>query len=176
MTDEVAPPIRFRWLGDHMEPVSTRDRQEADKYYVVGAVYKLAPWFDRSGVSHNHEFAFVEEAFDNLPEHLAPMFRDSTALRKWALCKAGFCSVRKTVYANSKAQAKDLYLALGGDYDYAVISDDLIAVTFMKAESQKRSKANAKRFQAQKTGIIEVLEDLLGVEPGSLVANAEQVA
>jgi hypothetical protein len=174
MTDAIAPPILFRWDGSGMVPLPGRYAEEADRYFVIGRVYRMTEWLDRSDKSHKHEFAELREAFRNLPEHWARLFRTEDELRKYALCKAGFVDVKKTIVCPSKAFAADLYRQLAGDFDYAVIDGN--AVILMKAESQKRHRTVRKRFQEQKSGVLAVLEDMLGLEPGALSRNAGRAA
>jgi hypothetical protein len=172
MTERVAPPMLFAWDGECMVPVG-RYAQEADRYFVVGQRYRLAEHFERSQKSHNHMFAEVHEVWQNLPEHLVPLFPNEDALRKHALCRAGFCDV-DTIVAPSKAFAVELLQKLRHKYDYATINDKV--VTLMTAHSQKRMAANGKLFQAQKSAILEILAEMIGVTAQELADNTARAA
>ena len=82
-------PILYSWNGEAMIP-HRRFQAECDRTFVVGENYRLAIHEDRSTASHNHEFAFVAEAWAQLPEHLAEQFRTPEHLRKRALISAGY--------------------------------------------------------------------------------------
>jgi hypothetical protein len=168
----VAPPLAFRWEGDGFKPVG-RYAQECDRYFTVGVVYRLVEHFDRSGLSHRHEFAELREAFDNLPEHLAELFPNAEALRKFCLVKAGFCDAKQVV-CPSKAFAVDLHRQLSRDYDFAAVNGNV--VTFFTAHSQSYRAMDRKTFQASKTAILDVLAGLLGTSPKALSDNAERAA
>lgn len=167
-----SPPLLYRWEGDCWRPIG-RFAKEADRHFTIGETRKLAEVEDRSGPSHRHYFAELREAFLNLPEHLAERFVNEDDLRKFALCKAGFCDTKRIACA-SNADALNLFRTLGPDYDYATIEGK--AVTFFTAHSQSYRAADKATFKAQKDAVIGVLEDLIGVGPGELARNAREAA
>lgn len=65
-------------------------KKRCDATFTIGARYVLAPREERSSASHRHEFAWLREAWMNLPEHLAEQFPTETHLRKRALIEAGY--------------------------------------------------------------------------------------
>src|SRR5258708_5689576 len=94
-------PIAFEWDGEAMKPLQPK---LADKEYVVGERYTLAPFEQRSLATHNHEFAWLYEAWMNLPEALAEQYPSPEHLRKRALIDAGYYD-EVAIDAGSKAAA-----------------------------------------------------------------------
>lgn len=168
----VAPPIPFRWNGETMEPVG-RFGREADRYYVVGETYRLAPHRERSDKSHGHLFAEIHEAWQNLPEPWATLFPTEDRLRKYALVMAGFRS-EKVVVCPSRAFAAKLHRELIADYDWASVDGNVL--TLFTADSQSYRSADRRAFQAQKDGVLAVLAGLIGTTPETLASNAGRAA
>lgn len=169
---QVVPPIPFRWDGEHMTPVG-RFAREADRYYVVGESYRLVEHQDRSQASHNHYFAIVAEAWANLPEHMAERFATPDALRKYALCKAGYADATQLV-ASSKAEAVRIASFIGSDADLVTVNGNI--VTKLKAHSQSYQSMGKKAFQESKDAVLQICADMIGVTPEALASNAGRSA
>ena len=84
-------PELFTWDGEAMVP---RHPRRADQLFVVGETYPLIINEDRSVATHNHEFAWLREAWLNLPETLADLYPSPEHLRKRALIEAGYSTYR----------------------------------------------------------------------------------
>jgi hypothetical protein len=164
-------PMVFQWDGDAMIPRSPR---MADKTYVVGEVYTLVPHEDRSPASHSHEFAWLKEAWKNLPENLADLYPTPEALRKRALISAGYYD-ETIVDAGSAAAAIRVAAAFRQIDDFALVIVRGVHVIRRTAKSQSRRAMNKEEFQASKTAIIEIVSGMIGVKPGEL-ANASEAA
>ena len=162
-----AQPLPCRYEGEGEFRAVGRFAGQADEAYVIGEVYLLAPVEHRSEVSHRHEFAFVREAWLNLPEDLAERFPNEDALRKHALIKAGFCTVEERVCATAAEAARTRDWAKR-DNAYAFVIARGPVVLIHRAESQKKSAMGKERFQASKDGVLRVLSEMLGTEPGDL--------
>ena len=172
-TPNALPPLVYTWDGDGMVPMPGRFTALANDLFVVGQRYRLAEWLDRSQISHGHQFAFITEAWTNLPEPWATLIPTDGHLRKFALCRAGFCDTKSISY-NSRAEAVRTYDALRGDYDWAEVHGNV--VNLHKAHSQKRCYANGVRFQKMKQAILEICAELIGVAPEVLAGNAGKAA
>lgn len=174
MTD--IPPIKFQWDGEALVPSSGFWRREADHYLVVGQTYRMVEEQERSPASHRHEFAFVKEAWNSLPEHLEADYPSPEHLRKTALIRTGFCTMVQHPCA-TKAEADRLRATLGAYVDkYAIVQIDEErpnVVTVLTAESQSHHAMDRKRFQASKTAIMEFIGDMLGVDPAALASVGE---
>lgn len=165
-------PIQFDWDGEAMWP---RHQKVADRWYVVGESYWLEPHEPRSFKSHGHYFACVNEAWKNLPEQWAERFATSDHLRKWALIKAGYRDERTFVCA-SKAEALRLLAFVKATDEFAVYrSNDAVVIEY-KAKSQSQRAMGRKDFQASKDAVLDVLAEMIGVDPSTLGKNAGQAA
>lgn len=157
-------PIAFEWDGEVMKPLHPK---LADKEYVVGERYMLAPLEQRSEVSHRHEFAWLHEAWMNLPESLAEQYPSSEHLRKRALIDAGFYT-ETMVDAGTTAAAIRVCAAFENMDDFALVFVRGPIVIRRVAKSQSRRAMGAKEFQQSKTAIMDVIANMIGVEPDQL--------
>jgi hypothetical protein len=163
-------PILTRWTGEAFEPANAYQARIASQAYEVGQAVPMAPFEDRSRASHNHNFAWVAEAWNSLPEEHACQSWAATPehLRKYALIRTGFCNSTQVV-AGNHAAALRVAAAFRSLDEYALVTVDGQTVTHLIAQSQSMRAMGKRRFQESKTAILEYIADLLGVEPGVLV-------
>jgi len=161
---DIFPPQHFEWNGEAMIPLHPR---RADKTFVVGQRYSLVQHEERSSASHNHEFAWLKEAWQSLPEHLAERFPTSEHLRKWALIRAGY-SDSHTIVCSSKAEAARVAAFIRPMDEFAVVIVQNATVTRYTAKSQSKKAMGAKEFYESKERIMEVVARMLNVEPQEL--------
>lgn len=157
-------PLAFQWDGEAMKPLHPK---LADREYVVGERYTLAPFEQRSQVSHNHEFAWLHEAWMNLPERLAEQFPTSEHLRKYALIKAGYCTIKPMVCA-TRAEALRAMAYVKTLDEFSLVTVEGTIVQHCTALSQSRRAMGAKAFQDSKTKIMDIVAEMIGVEPDQL--------
>jgi len=132
-----------------------------------GEVVTLERREERSGPSHNHYFASVNEAWKNLPEHMAERWPTADHLRKWALIKAGYRDERSIVCA-SKAEASRVAAFIRPMDEYAVVTVREAVVTAYTAKSQSMKAMGKQDFQASKDAVLGIVSELLGVTPDQL--------
>lgn len=165
-------PLPFWWDGEAMQ-VRRGFQRQADATYCIGETYRLAPVEDRSEPSHRQEFAWLREAWANLPEALAAQHPTPEHLRKWALIQAGYCDT--TDYACMfKTEARRLAATLQqqtDDYAVVIVADAVVRV--LKPKSQSRRAMDKAEFQASKTAILEIVAALIEVEPATLQRQQE---
>lgn len=161
-------PQGFTWNGEAMVPRSPR---LADKAYTIGENYLLVTHEDRSTATHNHEFAWLKEAWLNLPENLSDQFPTPEHLRKRALIDAGFYD-ETVVDSGSKSAAVRVAAAFRQIDDFSLVFVRGVFVIRRTAKSQSRRSMNKQEFQASKTAIIEVVSNMIGVKPGELAGQA----
>jgi hypothetical protein len=161
---ESFPPMTFDWTGEAFVPLHPR---RADKYLTVGQRYTLAQHFERSTATHNHEFAWLSEAWQNIPEAMADRWPTPEHLRKWALIRAGY-SDSHTITCNSKAEAAKVAAFIRPIDEFAVVILSGPTVTRYTAKSQSRRAMGAADFQRSKEMIMEIIAKLIGVEPAAL--------
>lgn len=172
-------PIIFTCTDDGMVPLWRYDNLFKEQFE-AGKRYTLVEVQERSRKSHGHFFACVHDAWQSLPEHLAPRFPSDTHLRKFALIKTGFADITQIVVANNEEAMKLAGVHRRADR-YAVVSINDTVVTIATAHSQKVKRGDnggmdAKTFQASKDRVLDFLADMIEVESSDLIASAGQAA
>jgi hypothetical protein len=168
----MTPPLAFRWSVIAMMPLAPR---ATDQAFEVGRRYWLENVSPRSPATHNHFFALVSEAFDNLPEHLATRFADPDSLRKYALCMTGWRDERSIVCA-SKAEARRVAAFVAPMDAYAIVSVNEAMVVVWTARSQSMRAMGKRDFQRSKDDVLSYLATLIGTTPDALAANTRERA
>jgi hypothetical protein len=169
-----APALPYRWTGEAFTPLPGFAKR-ADAAFVVGEVYQLEPVEERSSKSHAHEFAWLREAWMNLPESLADQFPTAEHLRKRALIQAGFYN-ETIVDAGTIAAAIRVCAAFRAREEFALVFVRGSFVIIREAKSQSRRAMDKQEFQLSKTAIMDVVAELVGVKPAALQANAGRAA
>jgi hypothetical protein len=162
-----APPLMLDWDGEVFRPSGKYWARQADEHFVVGERYRLVEENERSNASHAHEFAFLTEAWNSLPDHLLPQYPNSEVLRKHGLIAKGFCTMVQHV-CTTKAEADRLAAILKPYDQYAIVVARGNVVTVYTAVSQSRRAMGAAQFQQSKTALMEFVGDLLGVDPETI--------
>lgn len=165
-------PAVFNWDGEAMLPENAR---LADRQYVVGEHYRLAPWEERSQASHNGYFAAIHEAFLNLPEEAADKFRSEDHLRKFCLIKAGFRDER-SIACSSKAEAQRIasFVEPMDEYALVIVHEAMVAVYTAKSQSMKAmGKVD---FQRSKEAVLDILAQMIGTTAKALHENTGKAA
>lgn len=160
-------PIKFRWDGEAMIPDGKYWGRQADEQFVVGERYRMVEENERSSASHAHEFAFLTEAWNSLPDELLAQYPNSEVLRKHGLISKGFCTMVQHVCA-TKAEAERLAVILKPYDQYAIVVARGNVVTVYTAVSQSRKAMGAAQFQQSKSALMEFVGDLLGVDPSTI--------
>ena len=159
---QVDRPIIFQWDGDAMRPVRSFTRLANDQF-VVGQEYRLVQEAGRSKRSHDHYFACVEDAWQNLPERWDGRFPTADHLRKFALIRAGYRDERSIV-ASSKAEAQRVAAFVKPMDEFAVVIVSEAVVTVYTAKSQSRKAMGGPVFQKSKQDTLDVLAEMVGVK------------
>lgn len=167
-------PLAFEWSGEAMVPLRQCARM-ADKEYVIGEVYRLAIHEERSPSTHNHEFAWLKEAWQNLPENIADLYPSPEHLRKRALIEAGFYD-ETVIDVGTNAGALRVASAWRAKDDFALVVVRGPIILIREAKSQSRRAMNRQEFQASKSAIMEVIANMIGVSPSSLTREAGRAA
>lgn len=165
--------IDWYWNGTAMVPTN-RFAHLAQREFTEG-VYRMEAFTPdaRSDRSHRHQFAFVAEAWRNLPETMQeePWAATPETMRKHALIMTGWCDVA-TELCGSKAAAQRMAALLGSmasrAHGYAIVSTRGEAVVCKTPRSQSYKAMGGKDFQKSKDDILNWCADLLGVTPEEL--------
>lgn len=159
--------MSFTWNGEAMIPMRAK---AADQEFVIGQRYWLEQVSDRSWISHRHEFAWIKQAWDNLPESFAEMFPSPEHLRKAALIATNWH--RETIIdAGSRAAAARVAAYARGEDEFARVVVRGSTVVIQKARSQRMhglDRMDKTEFQKSKDDILGWIAELLNVEPERL--------
>lgn len=169
---EIIPPLMFQWNGEGLVPASGYWRRQADEHFVVGERYRMVEEAERSIVSHNHEFAWLKEAWNSLPDELYDQYPNTEVLRKHGLIAKGHCTMVQ--HSCPTAAEAERLAAILKPYDvYAIVRQRGPIVTVYTAVSQSKRAMGAKMFQQSKSDLMEFVGDLLGVDPETLGRQSE---
>ena len=165
MTD-TAPPVAFQWDGEVMKPLQTK---RANAFYTVGERYIMVPVCHRSDATHKHEFAWLREAWMNLPEDLADQYPTTEHLRKRALIDCGFYDESITDCGTTAAALRVAATFRAID-DFSLVIVRGPYVIRRTAKSQSKRAMGAAEFQKSKTAIMDLIAGMVGVKPAELEA------
>lgn len=154
---ETFPPLTCDWDGEVFRPLHPR---RADNYLTVGERYSLVQYEDRSAATHNHQFAWLHDAWQNLPEDIADQYPTPEHLRKRALIDAGYYD-ETIIDAGTNAAAIRVAAAIQAIDTFALVFVRKCFVIRRTAKSQSRRAMKKEEFQASKTAIMEVIEALV---------------
>ena len=158
----------FTWNGEAMIPARAK---AADARFVIGQRYWLDEASDRSWLSHQHQFAWISEAWSSLPHNMAEMFPSPEHLRKAALIATGWH--RETIVdCGSRAAAARVAVYARGEDEFARVVVRGPTVVIQKARSQRThglDRMDKDEFQKSKDDILGWIAELLDVEPQRLL-------
>lgn len=169
-----AVPLSYIWDGEAFR-VEKRFHRLADNQFVIGESYLMSQYEDRSAKSHSHQFAWLAEAWKNLPDDMIERWPTPEHLRKYALIGCGFATNRQFV-ASSKAEALRIAAFLRPKDEYAVVIVHECVVNEWTAVSQSRKAMGAVWFQRSKQAVLEFVAGLIGVPPETLSKEAGRAA
>jgi hypothetical protein len=159
------------WNGEAMVPTRPKD---ADKRFVIGRRYWLDEVSERSWLSHQQQFAWIAEAWNNLPHNMAEMFPSPEHLRKAALIATGWHR-EVVIDAGNRAAAARVAAYARGEDEFARVVVRGSTVVVQKARSQRMhglDRMDRAEFQKAKGDILGWIAELLDVEPQHLVGAA----
>jgi hypothetical protein len=159
--------LNLAWDGEAFWPLSG-DRILAKQTWGEGEIVAFSEAKDRSSPSHRHYFASLREAWVNLPEGYAERFATEEHLRKWALIHTGYCHARSVV-CRTRAEARSIAAIIRSNDAYALVSIEGRTIWHLIAMSQSMEAMTHETFQASKRAVLELLSDILGIEPAALM-------
>ena len=157
----------FTWNGEAMIPAKPK---LADKEYVIGRRYWLEETSERSWISHQQQFAWIGEAWGNLPDSLAETFPTPEHLRKAALIATGWHR-EAIIDCGSRAAAARVAAYARNEDEFARVVVRGSTVIVQKARSQRMhglDRMLKAEFEASKADILGWIANLIGVEPAQL--------
>ena len=169
------PPLVFQWDGEALVPASGFWRREADHHLCVGQRYRMVEENEQSDKSRSHEFAWLREAWNSLPDALLDQYPSSEHLRKYGLIAKGHCTMTQHPCV-SVAEAERTEVSIRKHVaKYAMVFRRGSIVTVYEAVSQSRRSMGAPMFQQSKSDLMDFVADLLGV-PAETLAKLDQAA
>jgi hypothetical protein len=162
------------WDGNVMIPLP-RFKRLCDSQFAINEEYPLMIVENRSMASHNHYFAALHEAYQNLAEEYAQEFVNEDHLRSWCLCKAGFCTTDVHVF-DTPGDAKKFRMAFKRNMPMAIIKVEGNIVTIYEPESQSMAAMKKERFEASKTAVLDIAATMARTTPAELKKNAGRSA
>jgi hypothetical protein len=150
-----------------MEPAGNHFRRKCDEAFVIGTLYPMTVYEDRSDKTHKHAFAWVREAWSSLPDNLLEVCPTPEHLRKRALVECGFFD-ETMIDAGTTGAALRVAAAWKARDTFAHIVVRKKFVVIRTAKSQSRRAMDAKEFQDSKQAILEHIAALINVEPAEL--------
>jgi hypothetical protein len=166
------PPITLTYDGAGRFSAPTKWWQDfGDRYYTRGERYNLVPHNARSRASHNHYFAALHEAWQNLPTEWALLFPTAEHLRKYALVKTGWCNIQAFAMAAPK-EAHELQKVLKAYDEFSVVTARENVVTKATAMSQSEKAMGKDDFAKSKDDVLAVISAMIGTDVKTLTSNA----
>jgi hypothetical protein len=101
---------------------------------------------DHSDPMRRYFFATLRDVHDNMPEHWRELCPSTEHLRKYALCRVGWCDVRAINCGNARV-ASDVAAAAKSLDRFAVVDIRDSTVTIYTARSMSRRSAPKKVFR-----------------------------
>lgn len=135
---------------------------QCDMAFAIGEVIHFQRWEERSAASHNHEFAWLSNAWLSLPESVSDLYPTPEHLRKRALIAAGYYN-EQIVDAGSKAAAVRVAAAFRSREEFSITIVRGPLVVIRTAKSQSRRTMDKEEFQTSKTAIMEIIAGILGI-------------
>jgi len=155
------------WNGEAMIPARP---QAAAKVFETGRRYWLVEASERSWISHEHQFAWLAEAWNNLPEALMDTFPTPEHLRKAALIATGWHREQIIDAGNRAAAHRVAAYARGADEFVHVVTRGPTVIV-RRARSQRTrgpDRMDNAEFQKSKDDILGWISTLIGVAPERL--------
>lgn len=168
------PPRRFRFMwrdGAFLPHNNLMDY--CFETFKEGEIVVFERHEERSTASHNHYFACVQEAWNNLPEQ-DERFPTPDALRKWALIRSGFCT-KTEVVLDTPEQAHTVASFTGNSEGVIIVVRENIVVKYT-AQSQSVAAMGKTEFQKSKDLVLDTIAELIAVKRKKLEDNAGRAA
>lgn len=143
------------------------------RQYALDEDYALARIENRSKASHNHYFAALNDAFDNLPEVWANKFPTSEHMRKWVLITEGYRHEEVHDFDTEK-DAKHFAISIRRRDEFSVIKRVGAQVLIWSAKSQDHRSMKKQEFEDSKKAVLDYLAEVIGVTRAQLEANAAE--
>lgn len=171
MTGKIKPVV-YEWSGNEMVPLQ-RFKRQCDAQYLVGEHYVLTVVEARSRASHNFYFATLHDAWENLPEEIAPRYPSPEHLRAQALVQTGWATERNFP-CTSHEHATQLASYIRTTSTYAVIRVHGDVVQIFEPMSQSAKAMGKDQFEKSKRDVLEWVAGLIDTKVSTLKKQGNQ--
>lgn len=162
---------RARYSGGSLRLITNRLPDLRDGEEVVVSIER-----HRSDKTHRHQFAWIADAWANLPESMAfePWAATPETLRKHALVQTGFYE-QAVIDCGDDAVARDVARQIisarrkSEGYAHGVVRRGVAVVRW--PESQSYKAMGAERFRESKNAILDWIASQLGVTSDELMGS-----
>jgi hypothetical protein len=167
-------PRKFRmmWRDGVFIPADSQ-KAYCDETFGEGEIVTFERHEERSARSHNHYFACIQTAWENLPEQ-DERFPTPDALRKWALIRCGYCT--KTELVCDTPEQAALVASFTGNREGVIIIVRENVVVKYTAMSQSTAAMGKTQFQQSKDLVLDTIAELIAVKKKRLEQNAGKAA
>lgn len=165
--------FRFVWRDGAFVPDGPRLAHYCEEVFGEGEVVTFERHEERSTQSHNHYFACIAEAWNNLPEG-DERFPTPEALRKWALIRSGWCIKTECVCKDPEQAA--MVAAFTGNAEGVIIVIRENVVVKYTAMSQSTKAMGKDKFQLSKVDVLDTIAELIRVKRSRLEKDAGKAA
>jgi hypothetical protein len=162
--------FKFVWDGEMLIP-STQTTDRCKSELGAGEVITLERNEERSDISHNHYFACLHEAWQNLPDYFGTEYPTAQHLRSKALIRTGYCHERDIV-CDTGRDAAIVAGIVAETNTYAIIDVRGNVIKVYTAKSQSRKSMGNKEFQESKDKVLAFVANLVNISPQQLKENA----
>lgn len=164
--------VVFVWDGDVMTPLP-RFKRLCDQLFAVHEEYPLIVLENRSLASHNHYFASIAEAFENLSEEHAARFPSAEHMRATALVEEGLCTEQDYILDTPK-EAKSFAIALRKKEPYNIIKISGNVVKEFVPLSQSTGAMKKAAFEDSKAKVLARVASWARTTPAQLNKEAKK--
>ncbi len=162
--------IRMMWKDGVFVP-SNHQLAYCEREFGNGEIVTFERNEERSEASHDHFFAWLSEAWLQLPENLMSEYPTVESLRAKALIRTGFFHETDTVCEN-KREAAIIAGYIKRTKPYTIVEVRGNVIKEFSAKSQSRRSMRKAEFQDSKEKILQFVSNLIGVSPDKLRENA----
>lgn len=168
-------PVPMLWKDGHFIPATSYQLKRCSDHFEDGQRVLMVEHKERSTNTHNHYFAALHDAWQNLPEGIADEFISFDQFRATALIATGYYNERRVICATAE-DAERLAAFIRPINPLAIISVHGNAIVERTAKSQRYRAMDKAEFRKSKEAVLAWAWGLCGVDPETGNANAGQAA
>lgn len=155
-------PILCEWSEDEVFKPLPRHLKYCQATFAVGERLMIDVQAPRNMAAHRFYFAELKSIWNSLPEDIAEQYPSAEHMRKYALCKVGFCHETKSVFTSHRDAVLAAAFAAASK-DYAIVDVEKNVLRCWVPESQSVRAMGADRFKRSCRAVLDYGYGLIGV-------------